>query len=247
MTPELEHKLLVRFPQIYKGYYKDKMETCMCWGFSCGDGWYPILYQLSLCIEDALNYSWKTKLKYKYAFLASRKWNNFVEKLVYWFIPKEVHKARRSSWMDLPEEDQKDKKKCDKAIKRMHAGERLTKIYRTKFFRWFPFLGYWHPDTGFEVVQVKEKYGTLRYYTGGTTPSREVDDQIQKFVDQAEYLSAITCEECGGQGTLRTQGWHRTLCFECAEPHQYTEEEMERWKEENPMEYIKYVSELEEK
>jgi hypothetical protein len=30
----------------------------MCWGFDPGDGWFEIIWQLSLAIEAELNYSW---------------------------------------------------------------------------------------------------------------------------------------------------------------------------------------------
>ena len=43
----------------------------------------------------------------------------------------------------------------------------------------------------FEVMQVKEKYGTLRFYTSGST------DEIEDRIDKAEQESAKTCEWCG--------------------------------------------------
>ncbi|NBP01225.1 MAG: hypothetical protein EBU90_14010 [Proteobacteria bacterium] len=56
------------------------------------------------------------------------------------------------------------------------------------------------------AVQVKEKYGTLRfYYDGG-------DDYIAGAVDLAETMSSCTCEECGAPGHKRGGGWIRTLC-----------------------------------
>ena len=64
-----------------------------------------------------------------------------------------------------------------------------------------------------KVVQVKEKYGTLRVYTDYSgIPS--IDDAIE----EAERLSHITCEACGKEGTLREGGWWQTLCDECDEP-----------------------------
>ena len=54
--------------------------------------------------------------------------------------------------------------------------------------------------------QVKEKFGTLRfYYTGG-------DDVIGGMVRMAESMSAVTCEQCGNPGTVGGQGWISTLC-----------------------------------
>lgn len=61
------------------------------------------------------------------------------------------------------------------------------------------------------VDQVKEKFGTLRfYYTGG-------DDEISGMVRMAESMSAVTCEECGNPGRQRGGGWVTTLCDKHAE------------------------------
>ncbi len=56
------------------------------------------------------------------------------------------------------------------------------------------------------ATQVKEKFGTLRfYYAGG-------DDYIFGLVSMAESWSAVACEECGSLGTQNSQGWIKTLC-----------------------------------
>ena len=74
-----------------------------------------------------------------------------------------------------------------------------------------------------EVVatQVKEKYGTLRfYYNGG-------DDYVDGVVSMAESMSERTCETCGAPGKLRQGGWYRTLCDEHAKEQGYDLEEGE--------------------
>lgn len=56
--------------------------------------------------------------------------------------------------------------------------------------------------------QVKEKFGTLRfYYSGG-------DDFIRGLVSMAEAMSAVTCEVCGKPGKREGQSWVRTVCEE---------------------------------
>ena len=57
------------------------------------------------------------------------------------------------------------------------------------------------------VQQVKEKFGTLRfYYTGG-------DDIIFGMVAYAEAISGMTCEFCGDRGTTNwKRSWVRTVC-----------------------------------
>ena len=63
------------------------------------------------------------------------------------------------------------------------------------------------PDIkAFSVAQVKEKFGTLRYYTSGS------NDKIRQLIHDAEERSAETCEVCGKPGKLITGGWLKTLC-----------------------------------
>lgn len=62
-----------------------------------------------------------------------------------------------------------------------------------------------HSD--YYIIQIKEKFSTLRYYTGPMT------DAGYEHVREAEDLSAITCEECGRPGELRGDShWIVTLC-----------------------------------
>jgi hypothetical protein len=69
-----------------------------------------------------------------------------------------------------------------------------------------------------EAVQVKEKFGTLRYYVNISTDNKWWTDIVYALIDAAEARSALTCEECGSYGgKLRTGGWIRTLCDECEE------------------------------
>lgn len=64
------------------------------------------------------------------------------------------------------------------------------------------------------VDQVKEKFGTLRFYfTGG-------DDYIRGMATMAETMSGVTCEECGNPGSTSWtlgRGWLTTLCEKHAE------------------------------
>uniref|UniRef100_A0A6H2A5T8 Uncharacterized protein n=1 Tax=viral metagenome TaxID=1070528 RepID=A0A6H2A5T8_9ZZZZ len=64
----------------------------------------------------------------------------------------------------------------------------------------------------FIVVQVKEKLGGLRFYTGAAT--HEVFELIRK----AELESYNICERCGELGILRRNKvwWYKTLCLGCA-------------------------------
>jgi len=57
------------------------------------------------------------------------------------------------------------------------------------------------------ILQVKEKFGGLRYYVGGAT-----EEQWRK-IDLAEEMSYHICEVCGRTGKDRDYGWIKTLCF----------------------------------
>jgi len=61
-----------------------------------------------------------------------------------------------------------------------------------------------HPQT--VAVQVKEKFGGLRFYV------QEATSEIHNYIEFAESMSYRTCEECGSPGTVYTDGWHTTLC-----------------------------------
>ncbi len=62
----------------------------------------------------------------------------------------------------------------------------------------------------FKVLQVKEKFGTLRFYAGGA------DRNVNAIIEGMEFASSCICERCGANGDLRTDMyWIRTLCDNC--------------------------------
>ena len=67
-------------------------------------------------------------------------------------------------------------------------------------------------DFQVEAVQVKEKFGELRFYTNYE------DEYISGLISMADGMSARTCEDCGKPGKMRGGGWIRCLCDECAAP-----------------------------
>jgi len=131
MKKENDEYLCKVYPKMMVNRDKDMKETCMCWGFECGDGWFQILNQLMGNIQSYID------------------WQNREKEVV------------RQVTLD----------------------------------------------------QVKEKFGTLRfYYTGG-------DDYIRGLVAMAESMSGVICEECGKPATtnwptLPQGGWVRTRCKE---------------------------------
>lgn len=57
--------------------------------------------------------------------------------------------------------------------------------------------------------QVKEKYGTLRFYMSWGT------DEMYDLIDHAEERSSHICEECGKPGECNEEGWIRCRCEDC--------------------------------
>jgi len=129
MKQELDALLCEKYPKMMVNRDKPMMETCMCWGFDCGDGWFNILDQLMGNIQHHID--WRNK-----------------------------------------------------------KGEVVAQV---------------------TLDQVKEKFGTLRfYYTGG-------DDIIDGMVRMAESMSSVTCEECSAPAKTHGPGWIRTICEPCEE------------------------------
>jgi hypothetical protein len=72
-------------------------------------------------------------------------------------------------------------------------------------------------DPDYKIIQIKEKFGSLRYYY--TTEVREsaVREAMQRYVAQAETVSKNICESCGGKSEIcKTKtGWLKAFCDEC--------------------------------
>lgn len=62
------------------------------------------------------------------------------------------------------------------------------------------------------AVQVKEKFGGLRFYANGVTDAQDT------MIQFAESMSYRICETCGTTTNVQlyTDGWHRTRCLSCA-------------------------------
>lgn len=59
------------------------------------------------------------------------------------------------------------------------------------------------------AAQVKEKFGTLRFYMHSAT------DEMYELIELAEMASAHICEICGEGGSLNDGPWYQTLCDQC--------------------------------
>lgn len=61
-----------------------------------------------------------------------------------------------------------------------------------------------------QIADIKEKFGTLRFYIGPETTKQS------ECIANAEKKSGTICEVCGKPGVLREGGWLKTLCDEHA-------------------------------
>ena len=68
-----------------------------------------------------------------------------------------------------------------------------------------------NPDFSVKAVQVKEKFGTLRFYIDGG------DEEVYGMIKMAECMSRNVCEVTGDIGSTKTSGWWSTRSPECQE------------------------------
>lgn len=122
MNLELDKKICSDFPKMFVNRNAPMTESCMYWGFDCGDGWYDLIYTLCDTIQR--------------------------------YIDQNPHK-------EIPQ---------------------------------------------VVVDQVKEKFGTLRFYTSGG------DKMTDGMIWFAESMSGKLCETCGEPGEVQRNGWHYTAC-----------------------------------
>jgi hypothetical protein len=178
MKKELDEKLCAKYPKIFADRHKPMTETCMCWGFDHGDGWYNIIDRLCANIQHRIDQVIeRNERNRKYIdMVAAAKAGNFdlFDENFSWCKdkPEVIEKYRKEVLEDPIPEWRKEDPEIPQVV----------------------------------ADQVKEKYGTLRfYYHGG-------DDVIDGMVRMAEAMSAVTCEVCGAPGEERGGGWILTLC-----------------------------------
>jgi hypothetical protein len=185
MNQDLDTKLCTDFPKIFRDRNAPMTQTCMCWGFDHGDGWYNIIRNACSLIQ---------------------------------------------SHIDWTRNDRARTLRFNRALRQAIAGNRaaLMRFYSTggrKPSEWFlnqieeeiaekKFRKVKPACPQVVATQIKEKFGTLRfYYNGG-------DDMVDGVVRMAEAMSAVTCETCGNEGKTRSGGWIRTLCDEHEKAYQ---------------------------
>jgi len=178
MDKNLDKYLVLKYPKLFVNRYKSMTETCLCWGFECGDGWFHLLNNLCDSIQSYIdNNSRKTRIK------------NKIVRILFDFIDKQ----------------------------RTYSKFKFVRRFLIKYSKHIYKMEDKFEKEKYETIpqvtvdQVKEKFGTLRfYYSGG-------DDAIHGMVWLAEHMSYDICEICGSTKNIgRTSGWIRVICKECA-------------------------------
>ena len=176
MKSELDKQLCERYPKIFADRYADMTTTAMCWGFDCGDGWFNLLDQLCAQIQHYID--WRQDQ------YARAEGYNQALALAQAGFPAKL--TEYFTYGMVP--DANTLKNVEFEIARNQPRQL--------------------PDLVQQVLatQVKEKYGTLRfYYDGG-------DDHISGMVTLAEAMSSVTCERCGAPGETSDGSWTETVC-----------------------------------
>jgi hypothetical protein len=95
-------------------------------------------------------------------------------------------------------------KKHGKAVVGIECGPGWTDLLDATF-AWLHGIA---PDKDWAPTQIKEKFGTLRFYWFGDLP--DFGDEI---ISAAEHVSAHICEMCGAEGHVRKDtGWWSVRC-----------------------------------
>lgn len=179
MKQELDSLLCEKYPKIFKDRHADMTTTAMCWGFEHGSGWFNIIDLLCGQIQGHID--WRRKERAN-----ALRFNRVLKQAL---AGNKDNLIKYFSYMG---------KVTDFTIK--SVDEAITKAkYRDV------------PEKIRQVVasQVKEKFGTLRfYYDGG-------DEYIHGLAAMAEAMSARTCESCGNPARSSNNGWIITMCQPC--------------------------------
>lgn len=180
MSPELDKELCEKYPKIFKNRHASMQTTAMCWGFECGDGWYNIINKLCSNIQGHID--WKRKERVR-----ALQYNRALKAAL------AGDKSKLIKWHTI-------KGVADSYTYKRVENDISNPQYRTVTEKIRQVV----------AVQVKEKFGGLRfYYEGG-------DEYINGLSAMAESMSYVTCETCGKPGKSTSDGWIRTLCEEHA-------------------------------
>lgn len=70
-------------------------------------------------------------------------------------------------------------------------------------------------ENAIRVVQIKEKFGGLRFYYDLLNDNEHLFRWIDNIISEAEDKAWRTCETCGQPGEVTGKGWYTVLCKQC--------------------------------
>jgi len=222
MKKELQQKIMNDHPLLYVDKDKSMMESCLFWGIETGSGWYDLIYDLSSKLEQEIReYAAKypdircrcgcVKTDHRYG---SGKCNNIMRvaypKVGHGFYSHIIPKLKKLSVVRFIKQ-YLQYKLWDVKRRFNRLSHKFGKFLFDKFNIAYDLpcrCERYEPNYP-RMAQIKEKYGELTVYLDGAT------DKMYELVYEASKKSLTICDECGGPGTLRTNGWWRTVCDSC--------------------------------
>lgn len=63
MNKELDELLCSKYPKLFAQRNLPMTETCMCWGFDCGDGWFDLIDELCSTIQNYIDGNHKPQIE----------------------------------------------------------------------------------------------------------------------------------------------------------------------------------------
>jgi hypothetical protein len=206
MRDELNDRIINDFPNLYRDKNAPPTESLICFGIEASDGWFQLIYELSMKLEKEILNSkpsisiklpyinwYKIKLLFKY-----KQWHGSPFYMRYALI------RLYSDWLA---------KNVAKVLAKIFGENNV--IYKSKQ----DLINTYH------ATQVKSKFGGLRFY--GT-----FSDKMQKIIDKYESRSYHTCEMCGEKGREVNMGWIYTVCETCEKKIRDNKERIKREYEE---------------
>lgn len=159
-----------------------------------------VVYVTPMDPEDKTNYGFGGRQKS----LVISKWYNFWYKVVDWIDEKVLNKIFfLPSYTELDAMD---------AGWRKAFGIQMCKEIKAELKK-YKFL------YKYRIIQIKEKWGYLHWYDGGTPKDSKIYDIIRKY----EQISAKTCVVCGKPATKMSTGWISPYCDDCIGDRNFTE------------------------
>lgn len=213
MNTDLEHVLCTQFPLLFTCRIEDHAHCYF--EISCDDGWYSLVYDLCSKLEPLVE-KLKNDKMCQCGELPIAHENMIGRGTMIYKLPYYVQTTKYT----LPRKVYESNKILDKIkvfyVQSMWKLTNITNKFLKVLYRRFN-IGEKVSSTCKEfkpaciyVMQIKEKFGTLRFYLSEET------DEMSKLIEEAEAKSAETCEVCGAPGTPGTLGkngyWITTLC-----------------------------------